>query len=114
LLVVGIAGQAARDLDGALGENGDAVEGLLPVRRDIVAEVLDLGARKRLVEALDLLQAQGVRALLLEIVEEMGQALADRIDVPGGDDQGWLLRLSARPLSHGSRANGKPAPQPQR
>ena len=84
---MGIAGQTARDLDRPLGEDGDAVEGLLPVGGDVVAEVLDLGARKRFVEALDFLQAQRVRALLLEIVEEMRQALADRIDVPGGDDQ---------------------------
>jgi len=89
-----IARQAARDLDRPLGENGDAVEGLLPVRSDVVAEVFDLGARKRLVDALDLLQAQRVGAPLLEIVEETRQTLADRIDVPGGDDQGRLLRGS--------------------
>jgi hypothetical protein len=66
------------------------------VRSDVVAEFFDLGARKRLVEALDLLQAQRVWAPLLEIVEEMRQALADRIDVPGGDDQGRLLRDGRR------------------
>ena len=62
LLVMGIARQTARDLDRPLGEDGDAVEGLLPVGGDVVAEVLDLGARKRFVEALDFLQAQRVRA----------------------------------------------------
>jgi hypothetical protein len=97
---MGIARQTARDLDRPLGENGDAVEGLLPVRGDVVAEVLDLGARKRFVEAFDFLQAERVRALLLEVIEEMGKALADRIDVPSDDDQGRLLRLSARPVSH--------------
>jgi len=49
---------------------------------------LDLGARERLVDAFGLLQAQSVGRLLLEVVEEMGQPLADRVDVPGGDDQG--------------------------
>jgi hypothetical protein len=111
---MGIARQAARDLDRPLGENGDAVEALLPVRGDVVAEVLDLGARKRFVEALDFLQAQRVRAFLLEIVEEMGKALADRVDVPSGDDQRRLLRLSTASVSHGSPADGKPAPRRHR
>ncbi len=114
LLVMRIAGQAARDLDRPLGENRDAVEGLLPVRGDVVAEVLHLGARKRLVEALDLLQAQRVGAPLLEIVEQMRQALADRIDVPGGDDQGRLPRLSGSTVWHGSPAGGKRSPQRHR
>jgi hypothetical protein len=70
------------------------------VRGDIVAEVLDLDAWKRLVDALDLLQAQGVRAPLLEIIEEVRQALADRIDVPSGDDQGRLPRWGSASLSH--------------
>ena len=57
-----VAGQAAGDLERALGEDRDAVEPLLPVGLDIVAEVLDLEPRKLLVEALDLLQAERVRA----------------------------------------------------
>ncbi len=82
-----VARQAAGDLEGTLGEDGDAVEPLLPVRLDIVAEVLDLKPRKLLVEALDLLQTQRVGRYLLEIVEQVGKPLADGVDVPGGDAQ---------------------------
>ena len=82
--------------NGRLDEDRDAVEPLLPVQRDIVAQRLDLGARKRLVDAFDLLQAQRVGARLLEIVEQMRQPLADRIDVPGGDDQGGAPVLGVR------------------
>ena len=43
----------------------DAVEGLLAVGDDVVAELLDGFARKRLIDALDLLQADDVgRAVL--------------------------------------------------
>jgi len=95
VLVGRVAGQAARDLDRALGEDGDAVEGLLPVRRDVVAELLDLSARELLVRAFELLQAEGVRALFFEIGEEMAEPLADRIHVPCGDAQGVLLAGTA-------------------
>jgi len=69
---------------------------------DVVAKVFNLGARKGLVDALDLLQAQGVGALLPEVIEQVRQPLADGIDVPGGDDQG---RGSAgeRPRAFGER-----------
>src|SRR4051794_25636784 len=55
---------------------------------DVIAERLDLLAREGVVLALDLLQADGVGRDLLEIIEQVGQALAHRIDVPGGEDQG--------------------------
>jgi hypothetical protein len=58
------------------------------VRGDVVAEVLDLDARKRVVDALDLLQASDVQPPLSEVVEQVGEALARRVDVPGGEDQG--------------------------
>jgi len=58
------------------------------MRLDIVAEVLDFEARKLLVEALDLLQAERVGARLLEIAEKVRQPLADGVDVPGRDAQG--------------------------
>jgi hypothetical protein len=61
------------------------------VNGDVVAEVFDLGARKRLVLAFELLEAKRVGARLLEIGEEMAEPLADGIDVPGGDAQGGLL-----------------------
>ena len=83
-----VAGQAALDLERMFRQDRHAVEGLLPMGGDIVAERLDLLARERLVHALDLLQADRIRRDLLEIVEEMGQALAHRIDVPGRDNHG--------------------------
>jgi hypothetical protein len=54
---------------------------------DVVAEFLNFHARELLVEALDLLQAECVGADLLQIVEEVGKPLADRVDIPGGDAQ---------------------------
>ena len=50
-----------RDLvEAQLRQDGDAVEALLAVRLDVVAERLDLGARELLVDRLDLLQADDV------------------------------------------------------
>src|SRR5277367_4590895 len=61
---------------------------------DVVAELLDLHPRKLLVEALDFLQTENIRLYLLEVREEVGQPLADRVDVPGGDAQAHgLLEL---------------------
>ena len=91
LFVGRIAGQAAHDFERPFGEYGHAVEALLAVRRDVIAEVFDFGARECVVLAFQLLQAQSVRARLLEIGEEMAEPLADGIDVPGGDAQGVLL-----------------------
>jgi hypothetical protein len=69
------------------------------MRLDIVAKLLDLHPRELLVEALDLLQAKNVRLNLLQIGEEVGQALANGIDVPGGDAQaGGLLELKGGPI----------------
>ena len=87
LRVVLVARQPARDLERPLGENGDAVECLLPVGLDVVAELLDLHPGELLVEALDFLQAKNVGLNLLQVGEEVRQPLADRIDVPGGDAQ---------------------------
>ena len=85
--VVLVTGEAPRDLERPLGKYRDAVERLLPMGLDVVAELLDLEPWKLLVEALDLLQAKNVGLNLLQIGEEVRQALADRIDVPGGDAQ---------------------------
>ena len=72
------------------------------MRLDIIAQLLDLEARKLLVEALDLLQAERVWARLLEIVEKVAEPLADGVDVPGGDAQGGLLWCGrADPRSEG-------------
>ena len=83
-----VAGQPARHLERALRQDGDAVEPLLPVRLDVIAEVLDLEPRKLLVRALDLLQTERVGLDLLEIIEQVADPLADGVDVPGGDAQG--------------------------
>src|SRR5690606_35506538 len=46
-------------------------------------------ARKGLVHAFDLLQAGDVRLALAEPGQEVVEALAHRIDVPGGDSHRW-------------------------
>src|SRR5580700_3572472 len=50
--IVLVARQTARDLERPLGQNGDAVERLLPMRLDVIAKLLDLHPRELLVEAL--------------------------------------------------------------
>ena len=40
-----VAGEAGRRLERAIGQDGDAVEPLLPMRLDVVVEVLDLSRR---------------------------------------------------------------------
>ena len=72
LRVVLISRQPACDLERALGENGDAIERLLAVRLDVVAELLDLHARELLVEALDFLQAKNVGLHFLQVRKEVG------------------------------------------
>ena len=60
--VVVVAGQPGRDLvERQLGQQRDAVEGLLAVHGDIVAERLERLAREGLVDAFDFLQADDVR-----------------------------------------------------
>src|SRR5208283_5112811 len=85
--VVLVSRQSAGDLEWPFGKNGDAVECLLAMGLDIVAEVLDLDAWELLIETLDLLEAERVWADLLQIVEEVGKPLADGVDIPGGDAQ---------------------------
>ncbi len=53
--------------------------------RDVVAGALHLGARKGLVDAFQLLQADHVRLRALEEGEQVFEALLDGVDVPGGD-----------------------------
>ena len=86
MIVGGIAGQPWSDLvELELGENGDAVEGLLAVGHHVVAERLDGLAGKRLIEAFGLLQADDVGRTILQPGQEMIQPLPDRIDVPRCD-----------------------------
>jgi hypothetical protein len=75
---------------------------------NVVSELLDLKPRKLLVEALDLLQAEHVGLNLLEVGEEVGQPLADGIDVPGCDAQApRLLELMDAAICHASVAKGR-------
>ena len=84
--VLVVAGEARLGLvERQLRQQRDAVEGLLPVGDDVVAERLDLQPREGLVDAFDLLQADDVRLALLSQVSEKVDPLPDRIDVPGGD-----------------------------
>ena len=85
LLVAIVAGQAAAHiLERALGQDGDAVIGLLAMRHDVVAERLHIGARKGLVHAFQLLQADHVRIGALHEGREVVQPLLDGVHIPRG------------------------------
>ena len=88
LRVLVVAGQARLRLHGVAREDGDAVERLLAMDGDIVAGRLDLQPRERLLQALDLLQANDVGLGLLQPGEEVFEALTDRVDVPGCNSHG--------------------------
>jgi hypothetical protein len=86
MIVVRLPRKARRDfVETEFGQDGDAVEGLLSVDRNVITECFERLARKCLVDALDLLQAGDIRLALLEPGDEGIDALLDRIDVPGGD-----------------------------
>ena len=77
MVVAVVAGQAGRHLvERQLGEDGDAVEGLLAVHGDVVAERLERLAREGLVHAFDLLQADDVGRALLEPGQQVVHAAA--------------------------------------
>ena len=88
--VVGIAGKAGLAQLGrfAAGEDGDPVEALLAVPDAAVAGRLDVGDRKRLVGAFELLQADDVGRLALQPFEQARQPRADAVDVVGGELHG--------------------------
>ena len=58
-------------------QQGDAVEGLLPVRDHVVAQRLDFQPREGLIDAFDLLEADDVRLALPEPGQEMLDPLPD-------------------------------------
>ena len=89
LHVVRVAGEPRRDLvEGELGEQRHAVEALLPVHRDVIAERLELEAGEGLVDAFDLLQAGDVGRGGFEPGRGRLDARLDAVDVPGGDLHG--------------------------
>ena len=72
-----VAGKARFGLvERQFGQQSNAVEGLLAVGDDIIAERLDLQPRKRLVDAFDFLQADDVRRAVLQPGQEMVRAAA--------------------------------------
>ena len=84
--VLVVAGKARLGfVERQLRQQRDAVEGLLAVGDDVVAERLDLQPRKRLIDAFDFLQADDVRRAVLQPGQQMVDPLPDRIDVPGGN-----------------------------
>ena len=113
-MVVGVvARQPRRDLvERQLGEHGHAVEGLLPVHRDIVAQRLNRLARKGIVDALGLLQADDVGLPLGQPGGEVINSLLYGIDVPSGDAHdrpgSGRRRSSARNALMRSRAGCDP------
>ena len=71
-------------LERQLRDDGDAVIALLPVQRDVlIAEPLEALARKGVVDAFRLLQAQHVRPRRLHEFGDEIDAQPHRIDVPG-------------------------------
>jgi hypothetical protein len=72
----------------SLRGNGDAVVAGLAVDEDMgVAALMEDIEREAFGRALDLLQAEEVRALAVEEVRDQTDARTDRVDVPGGDGE---------------------------
>jgi len=78
-----VSGQPRRGLvERQLRQQRDAVESLLAVGNDVVAESLDSLPGKRLIDAFDFLQADNIGCAILQPDQEMVEPLPDRIDVP--------------------------------
>src|SRR5205085_8297749 len=83
-----IAGQAApakrrRACRG--GQDGDAVKALLAVPDAVIAGAADLPDRETVIVALDLLKAERVGLLLVQIFEQPRQPRADAVQIVGDD-----------------------------
>ena len=86
LQIVRVAGQSTADvLQRRPRQDRHAVEALLPVRRDVVAERLYCSGREALVDRFDLLQAHDVRFAGRQPSLELRDTGLHTIDVPGGD-----------------------------
>jgi len=68
----------------------------LAVNGDVVAKVLDLQGRERLILAFQFLKTDDIRFGFLEPGEKMFKPLLDRINVPGGDAHGSVPDGAAR------------------
>src|SRR3990170_3044117 len=94
LHIVGVACEPRADLvEGEFGKQRHAVEALLPVHGDVVAEVLEDLGREGLVGAFDLLQTSDIGRGRSEPSLGGVDARLDAVDVPGGDLHGVLLSL---------------------
>src|SRR3972149_6728672 len=107
--VILFAEAVARDVGKGLPrDGGDAVPAFLSVQRDVaVADPLEFRARKALVGALGLLQAQDVRLMAGEKARDLRESQAHRVDVPGGDGEGhrnWPAGKRSSPLATAARA----------
>ncbi len=88
-LFVGVAGDVAHDVGGRqLGDQRDAVVGLLPEELHVPAGVLQLGVRKLRVDELGLLQHDRIGLHLGQPGQQVGQADGEGVDVPGGEFHG--------------------------
>ena len=77
------AGDTADDIGGRLpAENGDAVIGLLARERGRVARRLEFGLGKTGILELEFLQAQRIRLVFAQPVQNLRQAYLERVDVP--------------------------------
>jgi hypothetical protein len=106
LIRIAAAGQAPGDvLERPLGENRDAIEALLAMHGNVVAELLERLAGERLVLAFDFLEAADIGRRLLQPSHEIGQARLDAVDVPGGD-QHYALDRERRAAAAGGGGVG--------
>jgi hypothetical protein len=87
LLILGVAGQAARHLLrlGAARQDRHAVPALLAMPDGVIAGRLQLRLRKPLLRRFELLQAGDVRLLFFEPLQECRKPAGDAVDVVGGD-----------------------------
>ena len=64
------------------------------MRFDVIAQCLDLGAWKGLVDALYLLQARDVGRAVIQPVHQIVDAGPHAVDVPGGDFHAQFASVS--------------------
>ena len=87
-----VAAQAGcfQQLDRDFRDDRDAVHALLAGKMDVrIAGRFECLARKLVLQAFDLLQAQHVRLLPLQESGDAGDTEADRIDVPGRQSEAF-------------------------